>query len=282
MTAGRRELGIAIIGAGMVGRAHAHGYRSLQTVVYPPPADLRLVAVADTNEALARDLARRYDFARVATSWEEIADDDTVDAVSVALPNHEHRPVVDALLAAGKHVICEKPLAPTAADSCAMLQAARETNLIALVGFNQRYSPGIAAIQQAIARGDLGRPRQFIGKYLTDYARSPDGPFTWRYQRSLAGGGALLDIGAHLIDMSRFLIGEIEAVDGAVLTTFITERPIPVGHVVGHAQAVTSGEVAPVDTDDVAAFTVGLPTARPASSRSTGLRPGSATRPGSP
>jgi predicted dehydrogenase len=256
MTAGRRELGVAIIGAGMVGRAHAHGYRSLQTVVYPPPADLRLVAVADTNGALARDLAGRYDFARVTTSWEEIADNDAIDAVSVALPNHEHRPVVEGLLAAGKHVICEKPLAPTAGDAYAMLRTARETTAITMVGFNQRRAPGIAAIQQAIARSDFGRPRQFIGRYLTDYARSPEGPFTWRYQRSLAGGGALHDIGAHVIDMSRFLLGEIEAVEGAALTTFITERPIPAGHVVGHEQAVASGEFAPVDTDDVASFTL--------------------------
>jgi predicted dehydrogenase len=164
--------------------------------------------------------------------------------------------VVEALLAAGKHVICEKPLAPTAADSYVMLRAAQETNVIALVGFNQRYSPGIAAIQHAVARGDLGRLRQFIGKYLTDYARSPEGPFTWRYERALAGGGALHDIGAHVIDMARFVVGEIEAVEGAVVTTFITERPIPAGQVVGHAQAESSGEFAPVDTDDVAAFTV--------------------------
>lgn len=256
MVTARRALGIAVIGAGMVGRAHAHGYRSLQTVVYPPPADLRLVAVADSNEALARDLAGRYGFARYTTSWEETAAADDVDAVSVALPNHEHRHVVEGLLAAGKHLICEKPLAPTARDAYAMLEAAQRAGTVAMVGFNLRRAPGIAAIQAAAARGDFGQPRQFIGKYLTDYARSPDNPFTWRFQRSQAGGGALHDIGAHIIDTARYLLGEIEAVEGAVLETFIRERPIPAGHVVGHAQVAVSGEVAPVDTDDVAVFSL--------------------------
>ncbi|MCC6790290.1 MAG: Gfo/Idh/MocA family oxidoreductase, partial [Thermomicrobiales bacterium] len=93
------------------------------------------------------------------------------------------------------------------------------------------------------------------GRYLTDYARSPENPFTWRFQRSLAGGGALHDIAAHIIDAARSLLGEIETIEGAVLTTFITERPIPTGHVVGHAQAASSGRFAPVDTDDVATFT---------------------------
>jgi predicted dehydrogenase len=160
------------------------------------------------------------------------------------------------LLAAGKHLICEKPLAPTARDAHAMLQAGKNANTVHMVGFNLRRAPGIAAIQASVARGDFGQPRQFIGRYLTDYARSPDNPFTWRFQRSLAGGGALHDIGAHIIDAARFLLGEIEAVEGAALTTFITERPIPTGHVVGHAQAATSGEYAPVDTDDVASFTL--------------------------
>jgi predicted dehydrogenase len=256
MATGRRTLGVAIIGAGMVGRAHAHGYRSLQTVVSPPPAHLALLAVADTNESLAQDVAARYDFESATANWEEIAASDEIDAVSVALPNHEHRPVVEALLAAGKHVICEKPLAPTAADAYAMLRVARDSGRIHMVGFNQRKAPGIAAIQHAIAQGKLGRPQQFIGRYLTDYARSPDGPFTWRYRRDQAGGGALHDIGAHVIDNARFLFGEIAAVEGAALSTLIQRRPVPSGHVVGHAQAESSGEFAEVDTDDIANFTI--------------------------
>jgi predicted dehydrogenase len=124
-----------------------------------------------------------------------------------------------------------------------------------MVGFNQRYSPGIAAIARALRRGDLGEPRHFLARYLTDYALSPDAPFTWRYQRSLAGGGALHDIGAHIIDMGRFLIGDIDVVDGATMRTLVAERPVPTGQVIGHERAEASGVMAPVDTDDLVSFT---------------------------
>lgn len=250
-----RTIGVAVIGAGMVGRAHAHGFRSLRTTVAEPVAEVRLIAVADTNAALAEDLARRFEFERVARSVEEIAAAADIDAAVVALPNHEHRAAVETLLAAGKHVLCEKPLGPTAAESYAIWRAAERSGIVHMVGFNQRRAPGIAAIQQAVANGELGIPRQFIGRYLTDYACSPEGPHTWRYDRRLAGGGALHDIGAHMIDNARYLLGEIAAVDGARLTTVITERPVPRGHVVGHGAAEASGEMAPVDTDDIVSFT---------------------------
>ncbi len=249
-------VGIALIGAGMVGHAHANGFRSISSLYAPPPAEVRLVAVVDANETLARDLAARYGFARVETDWRAVAAAQDVDAVVVALPNHEHQPVVEGLLAAGKHVLCEKPLAPTAATAYALLAAAQRAGVVHMTGFTLRHAPGVAAIHRAIQRGDFGAPRQFIGRYLTDYARSPEVPFTWRYTRALAGGGALHDIGAHVIDLARWLFGEIDRVDGAALTIVIPRRPVPAGHVTGHATVATTGEMATVDTDDIAAFTL--------------------------
>jgi predicted dehydrogenase len=255
MTMIRPEIRVAVIGAGMAGRAHANGYRAIRSLFSQPPAAVRLIAVADANEMLASDLAYRYGFERATTEWREVAAATDVDAVSVVLPNHEHRPVVEGLLAAGKHVLCEKPLAPTAADAYAMLEAARAAGVVHMVGFNLRRAPAVAAIQTALARGDLGEPRHLLARYLTDYALSPQAPFTWRYRRDLAGGGALNDIGAHIIDMGRYLLGEIESIQGATLTTFVTERPVPRGQVIGHERAEASGEMAAVDTDDVVAFT---------------------------
>src|SRR5207253_11369158 len=118
-------IGVAVIGAGMAGRAHASGYRSAQAVFGTDLPEVRLVAIADAHEPFAVDTARRYGYQRAETSWEAIAAAPDIDAVSVVVANHLHRPIVEALLAAGKHVLCEKPMAPTVADAEAMAEAAR-------------------------------------------------------------------------------------------------------------------------------------------------------------
>ncbi len=244
---------VALIGAGMVGRAHAHAYRALHEIL--ETVEVQLAVVADADEALAADAERRYGFERRASSWETVAEARDVDAVSVALPNFQHREVAEALLASGKHVLCEKPLAPNARDAWALLQAARRAGVVHAVGFNLRRAPCVAAIQHVVARGELGQPQQFLGRYLTDYAASPETPFTWRYVRAKAGSGALGDVGSHIIDLAHFLLGPIERILGADLATYVPRRPIPAGHVIGHAHAATTGEFGSVDTDDVASFT---------------------------
>jgi predicted dehydrogenase len=240
----------------MVGRAHAHAFRSLGEFFQPVPADVELAVVADAEETLARDAQARFGFERTAGSWQEVAGADDVDAVSVALPNYQHREAVEALVARGKHVLCEKPLASTARDARAIVEAARSAGVVQGVGFNLRRAPAIAAVRRAIERGDLGELRQFSGRYLTDYARSREVPFTWRHRHDLAGGGALVDVGSHLIDLARFLVGEIESVQGAALATVVPRRPVPAGHAVGHSTVATTGEFRDVDTDDIASFTV--------------------------
>lgn len=247
---------VAVVGAGMVGRAHAHAFRALPEFFHPAPAEVRLTVVADANAALAAEARARYGFDRAAASWQEVAEAADVDVVCLALPNHQHRAAVEAFLDRGTHVLCEKPLALTARDCYLMLEAARRAGVVHGVGFSQRRAPAVAAIQRAVARGDVGEVRQFSGRYLTDYAASPETPFTWRYKRELAGAGALADVGSHVIDLARFIVGEIESVEGALLQTFVAERPIPVGPVVGHDKAATTGRMAAVENDDVATFTV--------------------------
>ena len=254
MGSARPRLGVGLVGAGMIGRTHAHAYRNLQECYQPLAADVELKIVADVDPRLADDARARYGFERTTSRWEEVLEARDVDLVIVALPNFQHRKVAEALAATGKHVLCEKPLAATAADAGAMHQAVRQAGIVHGVGFNLRRTPAIAAIRQAIQNGRLGEIRQFHGRYFTDYAASPDVPFTWRYRRDLAGSGALGDIGSHLIDLARFLCGEIVAIDGASVATFIPRRPIPQGHVTGHSRAESSGELRDVDTDDVVAF----------------------------
>lgn len=254
MGSARPRLRIGLVGAGMIGRTHAHAYRNLQECYQPTAADVELKVVADVDPRLTEDARARYGFERTATRWEEVLEAKDVDVVSIALPNFQHREVAEALAASSKHVLCEKPLAATSADAAAMLEAVRRAGVVHGVGFNLRRAPAVAAIRQAIQSGRLGEIREFHGRYFTDYAASPDVPFTWRYQRNLAGSGALGDIGSHIIDLARFLCGDIVAIDGASAVTFISERPVPKGHVTGHARVESSGEMRQVDTDDAVAF----------------------------
>jgi predicted dehydrogenase len=250
-----RDIGVAVIGAGMAGRAHAHGYRSAGTVFSAGLPPVRLVSVADINEELAADTARRYGFERSDTSWQAIVKADDIDVVSVVVANHLHREIVEELAAAGKHVLCEKPLAPTSADAQAMIDAVDAAGVVARVGFTFRRTPGIAAARQVIESGELGRPLYVDAQYWTDYGADPQAPMSWRY-RGGPGSGALADLGSHLADTAEFLLGPVESVTGAALTTVIGERPKPLGHVVGHAHVEVSDEREAVDNDDWASFSV--------------------------
>jgi predicted dehydrogenase len=249
------NIGVAVIGAGMAGRAHAHGYRSAGTVFSAGLPPIRLVSVADINEELAADTARRYGFERSDTSWQAIVKADDIDVVSVVVANHLHREIVEELAAAGKHVLCEKPLAPSSADARAMIDAVDAAGVVARVGFTFRRTPGIAAAREQIRSGELGRPLYVNAQYWTDYGSDPQAPMGWRY-RGGPGSGALADLGSHLADTAEFLLGPVEAVTGAALTTVIGERPKPLGHVVGHAHVEVSDEREPVDNDDWASFSV--------------------------
>ena len=255
------SIGVAVIGAGMAGRAHINGYRAASTVFGPGLPEIRLVAVADAHEPFAVDAARRYGYERAETSWEAIAAAPDIDAVSVVVANHLHRPIVEALLAAGKHVLCEKPMAPTVADAEAMVTAAARHDRVAAVGFTFRRSPAINAIREQITGdsqitgGRLGPVMHFNGHYWCDYGFNPDAPMSWRYQGGL-GSGALSDIGSHLVDLGEFLAGPVESVRGSVLSTLVPDRPVPLGAAVGHAAGVPVSDVRkPVENEDLATFT---------------------------
>ncbi|XJF15705.1 Gfo/Idh/MocA family oxidoreductase [Mycobacterium sp. AMU20-3851] len=247
-------IGVAVIGGGMAGRAHAAGYRSATTVFGTGRPDVRLVAIADTNAAVADDTARRYGYQRAEYDWRAIAAAPDIDAVSVVVANHLHREIVEGLLAAGKHVLCEKPLAGSLADAEAMVAAAENSDRVTAVGYTYRRSPAVEQIRRELAAGTIGELVHFNGHYWCDYALDPTSPITWRYQGG-PGTGALADVGSHLIDLGEFVCGPITEVSGGAFATVIRERPVPLGVTYGHTKGAVSDELAPVQNEDVATFT---------------------------
>ncbi len=256
-----RSIGVAVIGAGMAGRAHIAGYRTASSLYGGGLPEVRLVAVADAHAPFAEGAARRWGYAKAVTSWQEVAEDPEVDAVSVVVANSLHREVVEGLLAAGKHVLCEKPLAPSVEDAEAMVaaaeRAAAEHGSVSGVGFTFRRSPAIGAVQRLVADGSIGALRHVDGRYWCDYAVSPEAPMSWRYQGG-PGSGALADIGSHLVDLAEFLGGDVTSVRGTTFTTVHTSRPEPVGVVMGHARGEVSEQRAPVENEDLGSFTATL------------------------
>ncbi len=248
------SIGVAVIGGGMAGRAHAGGYRTASTLFGTDRPDVRLVAIADTNREVADDTAKRYGYDRAVYRWQDIAADPEIDAVSVVVANQLHREIVEGLLDAGKHVLCEKPLAGSIEDAEAMVAKAAASDRIGAVGYTFRRSPSINAIRQAIASGRLGEIVHFNGRYWCDYALDPQSPMTWRY-RGAPGTGALSDIGSHLLDLAEFVCGPVSEVAGATFRTVHTARPVPVGTTKGHEKAEATGELSNVENEDVATFT---------------------------
>ena len=242
-------IGVAVIGAGMAGQAHAAGYRSAASLYQPDLPPVGLVAIGDVNGDVATATARRFGYQRAETSWQAIADADDIDVVSVVVANPLHREIVEGLLAAGKHVLCEKPLAPSIEDAQAMVATAKRSSGKAAIGFTFRRSPAIAAIKEQIGRGTIGRPLHFNGRYWCDYGCDPHRPMSWRYKGG-PGSGALADIGSHLVDTAEFVCGPIRSIRGAVLSTFITERAVPLGTVVGHAAAAVGDVRETVENED--------------------------------
>ncbi|MCW2811892.1 MAG: dehydrogenase [Friedmanniella sp.] len=246
-------LGVAVIGAGMAGKAHAAAYRVAPTLFDPVLPPIRLVSIGDANPQFGDVAARRFGYERTDACWQAIAESDDIDVVSVVVANRLHLEIVEGLLAAGKHVLCEKPLADTLASARAMADLAAGASGLARVGFTYRRTPGIAYLKELLDTGVLGRVLHVSGRYWTDYGASPQAPMSWRYQGG-PGSGALADVGSHLSYVAEFLAGDLQSVSGGRLSTVIGSRPLPLAAVMGHDHVAVSDEHADVENDDYAAF----------------------------
>ncbi|MDO5627614.1 MAG: Gfo/Idh/MocA family oxidoreductase [Mobilicoccus sp.] len=248
------QISVAVIGAGMAGRSHAAAYRNAGTLWGDALPEIRLAAIVDANAELGQDAARRYGYEKHYSSVEELADDESIDAVSVVVGNDLHLPFSKLMLESGKHVLCEKPLAGSLADARAMAELERGTDLVTATGYTYRRVAAVAAIKKRIEAGQLGDLSVIDGRYWCDYSCDPDGPLTWRYLGE-PGSGALADIGTHLIDMlENVLDARIVSVSGGSLRKAIPTRPIPLGVVTGHGKAEVSDERGEVTNEDSAFF----------------------------
>jgi predicted dehydrogenase len=246
-------IGIAVIGAGMAGRAHAAAYRTAPTLYESTLPDLRFVSIGDVSPELGSLAARRFGYERSDTSWQAIAEDPGINVVSVVVANFLHREMVEGLIAAGKHVLCEKPLSDNLEDARAMADLARSASTVVRIGFTFRRAPGVAALRELVTSGALGQILHIDGRYWCDYASDPNGPISWRY-KGAPGSGALADIGSHVAYLMEFLGGDTQEVSGGLFATAIAQRPVPLGTVVGHGQAELSDTYEAVENDDYASF----------------------------
>ena len=217
------DIGVGMLGYGFMGRAHAHAYRTLSYMTWPPPLLPRLVALAGRDAAAVRDAAQRFGFDEPVGDWRALVADARVQLFDNCGPNGVHAEPTIAAARAGKHVICEKPLGRDAGEAYATWQAVEATGVKHMCAFNYRFVPAVRLARELLEAGELGELRHFRGSYLQDWNAAAEAPKVWRLDRALAGSGALGDLGAHVIDLARYLVGEIEAVSGCT-RTFVRER----------------------------------------------------------
>ncbi|QJR20005.1 Predicted dehydrogenase [Pelagibacterium halotolerans] len=246
-----KRMNVAMIGGGFMGKAHAMAYAAMPMFFWPAPAIPVRKVVVDVTEAAADDARDRFGFEVSSSDWKSVIERDDVDVVDIVTPNDSHAEIAIAAAKAGKHIICEKPLARTGEEARPMLDAVREAGVIHMVAFNYRRTPAVALARKFIDEGRIGDIVNFRGTYLQDWSADPDSPLSWRFQKKVAGSGAIGDIGTHVLDFARYLAGEITGVH-AVNRTLIPDRPVASGHLdkLGTGGGGAGGERGTVDVDD--------------------------------
>jgi predicted dehydrogenase len=222
-----RAVGVGLLGPSGIGQAHAHAYTLVRQVLWPAAAVPRLAAVYGRQPARADATRVRYGFERASNRWKDLVKDPAVEALDNCLPNHLHLEPCLAAVRAGKHVFCEKPLGRSAAEARTLRDAAQQVGVVHMVGFNYRFLPAVQLARSLIDEGRLGRIHHLRARFADASFLDPDAPFTWHQDAEISGSNALLDLGSHLIDLARYLVGEPAAVGGA-LATFVADRPDPV------------------------------------------------------
>lgn len=234
-----RRLNVAMIGHRFMGKAHSNAWRQVGRFFETPSAPhMKVVCGRDQREV--ERAAHQLGWEEASTSWQETVARPDIDVVDICTPGDSHADIAVAAARAGKHVLCEKPLANTLPEAERMLAAVNAAGVAHMVCHNYRRAPAVALAKKLIEEGRLGRLYHFRGVYLQDWIVDPQFPRVWRLEKSKAGSGALGDLASHSVDLARHLVGEIEEVAGH-LQTFIKERPLP-----------GSAERAPVDVDDAA------------------------------
>ncbi|HEY6292089.1 MAG TPA: Gfo/Idh/MocA family oxidoreductase [Terriglobia bacterium] len=245
------DINVAIIGYKFMGRAHSNAYRQVSHF-FPSKFTPRMKVICGRDRKAAEAAARQLGWEEVETDWRTVIERSDIDVIDISTPGYLHHQQAMAAAAAGKHIICEKPLANTLADAKEMLRAVEKAGIKHMLMHNYRKIPAVALVRKLIDEGRLGTLCHYHGAYLQDWIIDPQFPLVWRLQKKFTGAGALGDIGSHAIDLARYLNAEFTAVTGQ-LTTFIKERPL-VGEDKGQRRVSAGAGMGKVTVDDDANF----------------------------
>ncbi|MDA4130135.1 MAG: Gfo/Idh/MocA family oxidoreductase [Thaumarchaeota archaeon] len=239
----RKRIGTGMLGYAFMGKAHTNAFLRFP-LFFPDSPIPRLVAIAGRSESNVKDAATNFGYERFYTNWLKLVKDPDIQVVDNGLPNDLHEKPCVTAAELGKDIVCEKPLGRNPRESEEMLRAVTKAGVKHMVGFNYRFIPAIRLARQLIEEGYIGKVLEFRAAYLQDWIMDPNFPLVWRLRKSLAGSGVLGDLGTHILDLGRFLVGEIESTIG-LTKTFIKERPLPPSDVTGEKKR------GKVDVDDV-------------------------------
>ncbi|PYI68142.1 dehydrogenase [Arthrobacter livingstonensis] len=252
-------LRVGMVGYAFMGAAHSHAWRTAHRF-FELPFIPELTAIAGRNRAGVEQAAERMGWKSVETDWRRLIERDDIDLIDICTPGNTHAEIAIAALRAGKHVLCEKPLANSVAEAREMAAVAAEAarnGVFAMCGYSYRRTPALALAKRMVQDGRLGTIRQVRAQYLQDWLTDPNAPLTWRMDKTKSGSGALGDIGAHSIDTAQFVSGLNITGVSALLETFTKERPVG-GELVGlggHGEVTADTPMGPVTVDDAALFT---------------------------
>jgi predicted dehydrogenase len=248
-------LRVAMIGIGFMGAAHSQGWR-VAPRFFDLPMDVEMAVLVGRDAGRTEAAAHKWGWAETSTDWRSVLERDDVDLIDIVTPGDTHVEIAIAALEAGKHVLCEKPLANSVEEAERMAEAAEraaERGVYAMVGFTYRRVPAATLARDLVAEGALGEIRQVRANYLQDWLVDADAPLTWRMKKELAGSGSLGDIGAHAIDLAQFITGQRLTTVSGMLETFVKQRPLLLES--SGLSGTASGERGEVTVDDLALFT---------------------------
>lgn len=248
----KQTIGVGLIGYKFMGKAHSNAYARIP-MFFDTDADIRRQVICGRDGEWVREAAQKFGWAETETDWRELVKRKDIDVVDITAPSNFHAEIGIAAAQNGKHVFCEKPLALTLSDARRMLEAVRKANVRHQIGFNYRFAPAMVLAKRMIESGKLGRVFHVRGSFLQDWIIDPDFPKVWRLDKKVCGSGSLGDLGAHVIDAARYLVGEMKTVTG-MSKTFVKERP-QISRSTGlSASADKDAPKAVVDVDDATSF----------------------------
>ncbi|GID93373.1 Gfo/Idh/MocA family protein [Amorphoplanes digitatis] len=250
------QLRVGMVGYAFMGAAHSQAWRTVNRA-FDLPLSARMSVVCGRDEEKVAAAAAKFGWEGHSTDWREVIERDDIDLVDICTPGDTHREIALAALAAGKHVLCEKPLANSVAEAREMAEAAAqaaERGVRAMCGFNYRRVPAVALMRQLVAAGRIGKIRHVRAVYLQDWIVDPEFPLVWRLRKEVAGSGALGDIGAHIVDLTQYVTGQAITEVTALTETFVRERPLPSAAAGLSAAGDRSSGLGQVTVDDAALF----------------------------